>query len=74
MGKIVGKYLILEIFKFHGYPIISIEKLFKLSRTHRLMVTKDFKIFDSQIPREVFKVNNVSKLLSPLVLNYTLRI
>jgi len=74
IGKIKGKYLILEILTYHGYPLLAIEKLFKLSKLHRTLVTKEFPLYNSIIPRETFKVNNITKLLSPFILNYRLLI
>ncbi len=50
------------------------KQLFQLSRNMRKLVCKEYKLIDHMIPREVFKVNNVTKLLSPLILNYRLRI
>ncbi len=35
---------------------------------------KEFAIFNAVIPRETFKVNNITKLLSPFIKNYRLRI
>jgi hypothetical protein len=74
ISKIVGKYLILEIMTYHGYPIMAMEKLFKTSKTLRKLVINEFTIFNAVIPRETFKVNNITKLLSPFIKNYKLRI
>jgi hypothetical protein len=40
----------------------------------RKIVARESDLIDRMITRDTFKVNNVTKLLSPLVLNYNLRI
>ena len=40
----------------------------------RKLVARETDLIDRMITRDTFKVNNVTKLLSPLVLNYNLRI
>lgn len=45
---------------YHGYPIMAMEKLFKTSRTLRKLIINEFAIFNTVIPRETFKVNNIT--------------
>jgi hypothetical protein len=59
---------------YHGYPIMVIEKLFKTSKALRKLVFHEFAIFNAVIPRETFKVNNITKLLSPFIKNFRLKI
>ena len=59
---------------FHGYPLMAMEKLFKISRLFRQLITREFYIFNAVIPRESFKVNNITKLLTPFIKNYRLKI
>jgi hypothetical protein len=40
----------------------------------RKIVGRESDLIDRMLTRDTFKVNNVTKLLSPLVLNYNLRI
>ncbi len=50
------------------------EKLYKTSKLFRQLIIREFHVFNAVIPRETFKVNNITKLLTPFIKNYRLKI
>ena len=64
LGCIIGKYPILEIFSYYGYPRDVMKILFATSRSMRNLVIIDYDAIDRMVVRDTFKVNNVTKLLS----------